>query len=190
MPQLLKPGDIAPLAFDPSSRPQPTVSVTAPRPAPPKRKRPVVPALAVLGAVAAAAGVYWWEHRAPAIPVGIAWSNGRIEADEIDIETKFAGRVAVLYADEGDRVARGQFVAEMDTRDQEAMLHRDEATALQADKALEEAHANILQQQTSVGLARKQVARRRSSIAAPASGWFGHASSPSPPWPASSWPSL
>ena len=157
--QLRKAGEAAPLAFDPLSKPQAAVSIPAPTPAHPKRRRSVVPILAVLGIVAAAGGVYWWEHRAPTLPAGIAWSNGRIEADEIDIETKFAGRVAVLYADEGDIVARGQIVAEMDTRDQEDMLHRDEATAKQADKTLEEARASILQQQAGVELARKQVAR-------------------------------
>ena len=61
------------------------------------------------------------------IPAGIAWSNGRIEADEIDIETKFSGRVATLFADEGDIVSRGQIVAEMDTRDLQDAMHRDEA---------------------------------------------------------------
>src|ERR1700739_2885532 len=125
MPQhLLKTGDGAPLAFDPASKPQPSIAVPAQVSPSPQRKRPVVPVLAILAAVAAAAGVYWWEHRAPEIPSGIAWSNGRIEADEIDIETKFPGRVAVLHADEGDIVTRGQLVAEMDTRDQEDGLRR------------------------------------------------------------------
>jgi len=160
MPQhLRKSGETAPVAFDPLSRPQPAVSSAAPKAVRPKRSRALIPALAVLGIAAAAGGIYWWEHRAPTLPAGIAWSNGRIEADEIDIQTKFAGRVAVLYADEGDLVSRGQFVAEMDTRDQQDALHRDEATAQQADKALEEAHASILQQQAAVALARKQVGR-------------------------------
>jgi HlyD family secretion protein len=155
--QLRKAGETAPLAFDPQAKPQPTVAVPAAKP--PKRKRIAGLALAILGVGAIAGGTYWWEHRAPAIPAGIAWSNGRIEADEIDIETKFAGRVAVLHADEGDIVAGGQLVAEMDIRDQEDGLHRDEATALQAEKALDEARANIQQQQAAVELARKQVAR-------------------------------
>jgi HlyD family secretion protein len=135
------------------------VSVPTSKPTAPRRKRALIPIFAVLGAAAVGGGLYWWEHRAPAIPAGIAWSNGRIEADEIDVDTKFPGRVAVLYADEGDIVARGQLVAEMDTRDQQDGLHRDEATAQQADKTLEEAHANILQQQAAVELARKEVAR-------------------------------
>lgn len=160
MPRHMRKRDeTAPLAFSPSPKAQPAVSVAPQKAIPPKGKRALIPALALLGIAAAAGGIYWWEHRAPAIPAGIAWSNGRIEADEIDIQTKFAGRVAVLYADEGDIVSRGQFVAEMDTRDQQDALHRDEATAQQADKALDEARANILQQQAAVELARKQVAR-------------------------------
>jgi HlyD family secretion protein len=35
------------------------------------------------------------------LPPGIASGNGRIEADEIDIVTKFAGRISEMLADEG-----------------------------------------------------------------------------------------
>jgi len=35
--------------------------------------------------------------------------------EEIDIDTKFAGRVAQLFVDEGDMVKAGQLVAMMDT---------------------------------------------------------------------------
>ena len=40
----------------------------------------------------------------PPLPPGIVLGNGRLEADEIDIDTKFAGRIAKLLADEGDMV--------------------------------------------------------------------------------------
>ena len=61
------------------------------------------------------------------LPRGIVSSNGRIEADEIDIATKFAGRVAELRVEEGDMVSAGEVVARMDTRDLEASLKRAEA---------------------------------------------------------------
>ncbi len=51
----------------------------------------LVPLAAMLGAG------YWWAHSAPALPPGIASGNGRLEADEIDIDTKFAGRIAKLF---------------------------------------------------------------------------------------------
>lgn len=126
------------------------------------RKRIVV--LLALLAAGAAIAFYWWQHRAPPLPAGIVYSNGRIEADEIDIETKFAGRVAAVLVDEGDTVVSGQVVARMDTRDTEAALHRDEATASQAEKTLDEVRATITQQQTQVELARKQISRTQSLL--------------------------
>jgi HlyD family secretion protein len=117
----------------------------------------VIGAAVILAAIAA--GVYWWTYRAPAIPAGIAWSNGRIEADEIDIETKFAGRIAEVFADDGDKVTAGQLVARIDTRDLEASMARDQATELQAKKTLDEVRADIVQQQTAVELAQKQITR-------------------------------
>src|SRR5208337_3563742 len=62
-------------------------------------------------------GAYWWTHRVPPLPPGIASGNGRLEADEIDIQTKFPGRIPKLFADEGDLVKPGQTLAIMDTRD-------------------------------------------------------------------------
>src|SRR5207237_4795721 len=64
--------------------------------------------------------------------------NGRVEADEIDIETKFAGRIAALFADEGDLVMAGQPLARMDTRDLEASLAKAAAQVMQASRALDE----------------------------------------------------
>src|ERR1700680_3432568 len=53
---------------------------------------------------------YWWNHAATALPPGSAFGNGRLEADQIDIDTKFAGRIATLSADEGDMVKAGAVV--------------------------------------------------------------------------------
>lgn len=66
------------------------------------------------------------------MPSGIAFGNGRLEADEIDIDTKFAGRIAQLLADEGDVVKAGQVVALMDTRDRQASLQKAAALVQQA----------------------------------------------------------
>jgi HlyD family secretion protein len=75
----------------------------------------------------AGGGVYWWMHRQPSLPPGIAYGNGRIEADPIDIDTKFAGRILELRVDEGDMVKAGQVVAVMDTRDLATSLKKSEA---------------------------------------------------------------
>ena len=48
----------------------------------------------LLAAGAAGGGIYWKYFRAPPWPTGIVFSNGRVEAEEIDIDAKFAERVA------------------------------------------------------------------------------------------------
>ena len=90
---------------------------------------------------------------------GIVSSNGRIEADQIDIDTKFAGRLSELRVNEGDMVHAGQAVARMDTRDLEASLKRAEALLLQAQRAVDEARATREQWQTQVALAQQQLDR-------------------------------
>jgi HlyD family secretion protein len=134
--------------------------VEAPAP-PPRRRRPSRPLLLFLLLLAAAAGgcIYWWRHTQPGLPPGFAWSNGRLEADEVDLDTKFAGRIAKLFADEGDVVQPGQVVAMMDTQDLRATLKKDEALVSEAQRALDEARANLVQQQTQVTFARQELDR-------------------------------
>jgi HlyD family secretion protein len=98
------------------------------------------------------------------MPPGIAWGNGRLEADEIDIDTKFAGRIAELRADEGDFVEAGQVVALMDTRDLQASLKRAQALVLQASRSLEEAKATVDQQKSHVLLAMQELERARALV--------------------------
>jgi HlyD family secretion protein len=124
------------------------------------RRRWLRAALALaLIVLAAAAGGYWWEQNQARLPAGIAWGNGRIEADEIDIGTKFPGRIAEMLADQGDMVKAGQIVARMDTRDLEASLKKAQAQVRQAQRAVEEANANVAQHTSLVLLAKQQMDR-------------------------------
>lgn len=102
--------------------------------------------VALLG-ITAAGGIGWlrWYQSQNRLPAGIAYGNGRLEADEIDIDTKFAGRIAQLFVDEGDLVKAGRVVAMMDTRDLSASLKKSEALVSQAQRALDEAQANLVQ---------------------------------------------
>jgi HlyD family secretion protein len=93
------------------------------------------------------------------MPPGFASGNGRLEADQIDIDTKFAGRIAQLFVDEGDMVKPGQLLAQMDTQDLEASLKKSEAAVRQAQRGLEEAIANLEQQKTQVTLTRQEFDR-------------------------------
>ncbi len=53
---------------------------------------------------------------------GFARGNGRLEATEIDISTKLAGRVTEIRVEEGDFVKTGQILAVMQTDTLEAQL--------------------------------------------------------------------
>ena len=85
--------------------------------------------------------------------------NGRLEADEINIDTKYAARIGEMLADEGDMVKAGQVVARMDTRDLQASLKRSQATVQQSKRAVDEANANLAQQKTQVLLAQQEYDR-------------------------------
>ena len=126
-------------------------------------RRAVIVLLIVAGA--AGAGLYWFKHLSPALPAGIVFGNGRIEADEIDIDTKFAGRIAELFADEGSLVSAGQVVARMDTRDLQESLHKAQEQVQQAQKQLDESRFNLEQQQTQVLLAKQELERTQSLLA-------------------------
>jgi len=113
-------------------------------------------AIVIAGAGAAA---YWWQHSRSQLPPGIASGNGRIEADEIDVDTKFAGRIIEILADEGDMVKAGQVVARMDTQDLAASLKKAEAQVEGARKAVAEAKANVAQAISQQVLAQQEINR-------------------------------
>lgn len=128
-----------------------------------------IAAALIVAIMAVIAGVYWWKQQHGQLPAGITFSNGRIEADEIDIDTKFAGRIAELLADEGDMVKAGQVVARMDTRDLQQSLEKASAQVRQAQRALDEARANVGQQQALLTLAGQQMDRAETLLK---NGWI------------------
>src|SRR3954454_2448391 len=66
--------------------PPPAGSALVPLPPPPpKRRWRLAFLLAALLVGGIGGGTYWWLHAPSALPPGIAFSNGRLEADEIDI---------------------------------------------------------------------------------------------------------
>jgi HlyD family secretion protein len=113
--------------------------------------------LAFLGGGAGA--FYWWQRLHPPLPSAIVFGNGRLEADEINIDTKYAARIAEILADEGDVVKAGQVVARMDTRDLTASLKKAEAQVSQARRAVDEANANVEQQRSQMLLAQQEFDR-------------------------------
>jgi len=117
--------------------------------------------MAALVIGAGAGGGDWWLHRVAALPAGIAFSNGRLEADEIDIATKFAGRVSEILAEEGDLVRAGQVVARLDTRDLAAQLAQARAMTDQARQAIVQQQATLVQMGSQLKLTVQQLQRAR-----------------------------
>jgi len=109
--------------------------------------------------------LYWWRETHPQLPLSIIFGNGRLESDEIDIDTKFAGRIAEIFVDEGAMVKAGQIVARMDTRDLEASLKKSQAQVNQAQRAIDEANHNVAQQTTQVLLAQQEWDRAKYLVA-------------------------
>ncbi|HLZ01051.1 MAG TPA: HlyD family efflux transporter periplasmic adaptor subunit [Bradyrhizobium sp.] len=129
-----------------------------------RRSRWIAVALLILMSCAGGAGYYVWKQAHPPLPVGISLGNGRIEADEIDIDTKYAGRVAELLVDIGDMVSPGQVMARMDTRDIQQSLSKSEAQIRQAQHSVDEAQANLTLQQTQKTLADQEMNRTRALL--------------------------
>src|SRR5690242_10435103 len=157
--EIVPPGEKAGLPVPTRPAPLPAPLPAGPRRATARWRRWLL--LLVLLAAGAGGGVYWWRHAPPGLPPGIVAGNGRIEADEIDIATKFAGRIAELRADEGDLVKAAQAVARMDTRDLDASLGKARAQVEQAQRTLDQARADLVQQQAQLTLARQEMDRAR-----------------------------
>lgn len=117
-------------------------------------------ALAIAVAAAIAAGA-WRLSRSP-LPDGLAFGNGRIEADEVDVSTKYAGRVESILAEEGELVGPGQPLAQMDTAELAAELREAKAQAREAAEQREVAAALIAQRESECDLA--EVEFRRSAL--------------------------
>lgn len=109
--------------------------------------------------IIAAGYLYWQRHIASRLPEGIVSSNGRIEADQINIATKYAGRVLTINVDEGDTVDAGQVVARMETAELDARIRGAEAQVRRAVKAKVEADTSVVRARSRLELAKTELKR-------------------------------
>lgn len=97
----------------------------------------------------------------PELPEGIASGNGRIEATDIDITTKYGGRLAGVLVREGDTVDLNQTLAQIDTKELDAQLRRAEAEVRRAQQERSVAVAVIAQRKSELSLAQKDMERAK-----------------------------
>src|SRR5215469_7170532 len=57
-----------------------------------------------IGALAVAGGIAWYVFSRPALPTGFATGNGRLEANQVYVASKYQGRIAEVLFNEGDTV--------------------------------------------------------------------------------------
>lgn len=96
---------------------------------------------------------------------GIASGNGRIEATEVDIATKYAGRLIDVQVDEGDMVTADQLLAHMDTEELEAQLRETEAELTRARAERQFASAVVAQRESELEFAAKELGRSQTLVA-------------------------
>ncbi|EDZ98192.1 secretion protein HlyD, partial [Burkholderia sp. H160] len=134
--------------------------------------RKLIPAVLVIAL--AVGGYFGWRMLSDRGPgAGFVSGNGRIEATEIDVATKLAGRVQDVLVREGDFVTAGQTLAHMQVytlqaQRNEAVAQHQQAVHAEASAkatvALREsdqraAEAGVKQRESELDAARKRLAR-------------------------------
>jgi len=121
--------------------------------------------LVLIVVIAGGGGFLAWQALKPAgLPPGFASGNGRIEAVEIDVAAKTAGRIREIMANEGDFVAAGQVLAVMDTSVLEAQRREAEAQLQQALIGVETASSQMTQRAADKTAAEALTAQRQAEL--------------------------
>ena len=117
--------------------------------------------LLLVGAVAFLGWAAWQRQERAKIklPAGIVGGNGRIEAVQVDIATKYSGRIDQVLAKEGKLVAPDEVLCVMDSIEMQADLQKSKAQQLKAAEDVERAAAEVVQKEATYTLQEKSFAR-------------------------------
>lgn len=125
--------------------------------------RKILPIAAVI--IAGLLGYYGWQAYSERGPgEGFVSGNGRIEATEIDVATKLAGRVQDVLVKEGEFVKAGQPLARMQIDTLTAQREEAAAQHQQAINAEASARAQVALRQSDKAAAQAVVAQRESEL--------------------------
>ena len=118
--------------------------------------------------VAALCGAFWLynviANRKPYDPEKFVMGNGRIEATEVTISAKLAGRIEKIYIEEGDLVTNGQKLVEIQTDELRADLLKAKASLAEAEAKVKEAEITIFLKQAEAEAAKGTVAEKKSQL--------------------------
>ena len=102
--------------------------------------------------------------RGQTLPDGIVKSNGRIEATQVDVSSKYAGRLAQVTVEEGSSVTQGQVIAKLTSPEYDAQLRAANANVKKANDALAAAEAEIASRQSALEFAKSDFERGQQLI--------------------------
>lgn len=108
--------------------------------------------------------VVWDKLQPPGLPPGIASGNGRIEATEVDIAAKIAGRIKDVVVDEGDFVTQGEALAHMDTATLDAQKREADAQLQRALIAVSTAQSLVTQRNAERNANKAAVEQRNADL--------------------------
>ena len=97
--------------------------------------------------------------RGETLPAGIVKSNGRIEATQVDVSSKYPGRLAEVTVEEGSSVTQGQVIGRVSSPEYEAQLRAARADVQNAKDALIAAEAEISSRKSALEFAKSDFER-------------------------------
>ena len=128
-----------------------------------KKRLPMI----ILAAVVIGAGFYFYKQSQRSelsSDPRFASGNGRLEATEVSIATKLAGRIEKIMVDEGDFITTGQHLALMQTNVLRAQLAQAEAQRNQAEKNELSSRAQIQVRYSELEAAKATVLQKESKL--------------------------
>jgi HlyD family secretion protein len=103
--------------------------------------------------------LYWVMTVDGGPPPGFATANGRIEAERVDVATKFSGRLTEITVSEGDRVEADEVLARLDDTQLRAQLREAQAQVGAARQTLAERRAMLAEKKSTLTYAEKELYR-------------------------------
>ena len=124
---------------------------------------------AVLVVALAGGGVLaWWLVRQPALPEGVLFGDGRIEAIEVAVASKVTGRIVEMKVREGDRVRAGDSIALLSAEEIQRRVEQAESHVAAADAQLrqrdEETRARLTEAQARLRAARERLQQAQARV--------------------------
>ena len=137
------------------------------------RNKKIVIAVLALVVIASAGGYAWWSRRstAPTVTVeairtrdleAVVSASGKIQPKRfVNISADTSGRVVDLAVNEGDRVALGQFLMQIDPRTLRTRVESGQAALQGAEAALEQARQAVETARVQLTVAQQNLKRQQ-----------------------------